>query len=169
MRFLASIALVLLLAVGASAESMEFPGFRLDSPVPFGAVQDFGGDVYFAVFPDTNDTNKVTLELIVIHTSHDSVAAIQDSGASARQVAVSTFMGKDEKPEQINKALCMGSTEAHLVYTSYTPRPNKTHVFQHLLDNGGLVTVALRDYGGNEPKVVGEVLRAISNTFVALF
>ena len=91
------------------------------------------------------------------------------SGADPRKVAISTFMEKVGQPEQINKALFMGTTEARLVYTSSSPRPNTTHIFQHSRENGALVTVALRDYGGNEPGVVGKVLQALSNTFVATY
>lgn len=161
------LALLILLSLQAGAEVMDFPGYRWDSPLPFGPVQDFGGETYFAVYPDVLDTNQVKLELIVITTPYDSVALIKDSGADPRRVALSTFMDKNDRPEQINKALFMGTTAARQVYTSAQPRPNTTHVFQHFFENGALLTVALRDYGGNEPGAVGEVLRAVSQTFVS--
>ena len=60
-------------------------------------------------------------------------------------------------------------TSSGLIHFARTPRPNTAHVFQKELENGALVTVALRDYGGNDPRVVGEILRALSQTFVAVY
>ncbi len=163
------LAFLVLFCLQAGAETMEFPGYRWESPFPFGETQEFSEGVYFSVYPNETDTSKVKLELIVIHTPYDSVALIKESGADPRKVAISTFMEKVGQPEQINKALFMGTTEARLVYTSSSPRPNTIHIFQHSRENGALVTVALRDYGGNEPGVVGKVLQALSNTFVATY
>ncbi len=163
------IALFCLLCLQASAEPMDFPGYRWDSPVKFGEVQEWGTDAFFALYPNVADTNQVTLELIVVHTPRESVATIQEAGANPRRATISMFLGIDGQPEQINKALFMGEGEARLVYSSRTPRPNTAHVFQKELENGALVTVALRDYGGNDQRIVGDILRALSQTFVAVY
>ena len=165
----ALLAIFCLLCLQAGAKPMDFPGYRWDAPVEFGAVQEWGTDAFYALYPNVTDTDKVTLELIVIHTPRESLVAFQEAGVNPRSSILSAFLGIEGRPEQINKALFMGETEAHLVYSSRSPKPNVAHVFQRNLENGAVVTVALRDYGGNDPRVVGEILRALSQTFVAVY
>lgn len=158
---------VLLLLCGAVwAEPMTLPGYRWDPPVKFGALQELGPDAYFATYPADAEYEEVQLEFVLVHTPRESVVTMQEGGADAKTLALVTFLGLSGRPDQINKTLFMGGTEARTVYTSNIPRRHTAHVYQKYLEDGSLVTVALRDYGGGGP-LVGDVLRGISDTLVS--
>lgn len=146
---------------------MRLPGYIWDSPVKFGEVQELGPDAYFATYPADVEYEKAQFELVVVHTPRDSVVTMQEGGADPGTLALVTFMGLSGKPEQINKTLFMGGTEARKVFRSQIPRQHTAHVYQKYLDDGTLVTVGLRDFGGSDPPLVGDVLRGIADTFVS--
>lgn len=167
---LSFIALLLSLCTGIWAEpnTMTLPGFKWETPVAFGEVQELGPDAYVATYPADVDYEDAKLELIVAYTPRESVVTMQEGGADPKTLALVTFLGLTGRPDQINKTLFMGGTEARCVYPSDVPRRHTAHVFQKFLDDGSLITVGLRDFGGNGP-VVGDVLRGISETFVPTF
>jgi hypothetical protein len=101
----------------------------------------------------------------VVHSPRESVSAIREAGADPATLARVTFLSLSGQPEQIAKTVFMGGTEACSLFRSSSPRPHTAHVFQKYLDDGSLVTVALRDYGGHPPQLTADVLRAISETF----
>ena len=162
--------IVFLLCSMAWAEptTMTLPGFTWQSPIVFGEVQELGPDAYDATYPADVDYEEAKLELVVAYTPRESVVTIQEGGADPKTLALVTFMGLSGRPDQVNKALFMGGTEARTVYDSDVPRRHTAHVFQKYLEDGALVTVGLRDYGGNGP-LVGDVLRGISETFAPTF
>jgi hypothetical protein len=156
----------LALAGLAWAEPMRMPGYLWEPPVSFGELQELGPDAFYAAFPADAEIEQSQLELIVVHTPRESVVTMQESGANPRTLALATFLGLTGRPEQINKTLFMGTTEARLVYLSENPRRHVVHIYQADLDDGSLVTVALRDYANGRPPL-GDVLRAISDSFVS--
>lgn len=163
-RFL--IALVLLCSVVASAEPMKLPGYLWDSPVKWGVLQEAAPDAYFASYPADADAEAAQLDFLVVHTPRESAVTMKENGADPQAVVLADFLGITGRPEQINKALFLGGTEARRVWTSSIPRPNTVHVFQKYLEDGTLVTVGVRDYGTvKPPSVVGDVLTGISNSF----
>ncbi len=164
LRLLAVAAAVLLFSKAVSAEPMRFPGYTWDAPLKFNAVQELGPDAYLAAYPAEAGENEAKIELIVISTPRESVAAMQEGGANPRTLALATFMGLTGQPEQINKAMFLGETEARLVYQADFPRPHIVHIFQKMLDDGSMVTVALRNYGA-PPAEFGKALQALSETF----
>lgn len=161
---------LLLLCAGAWAEptTMTLPGFKWTSPVAFGEVQELGPDAYSATYPADVDYEDAQLEFIMAYTPRESVVTIQEGGADPKTLALATFLGLSGRPDQVNKALFMGGTEARCVYPSNVPRRHTAHVFQKYLEDGSLVTVGLRDFGGAGP-LVGDVLRGISETFTPTF
>jgi hypothetical protein len=146
---------------------MPLPGYTWDSPITFGEVQELGPDAYFATYPADVEYEKAQIELVVVHTPRESVATMTEGGADPRTLALVTFLGLSGRPDQINKTLFMGGTEARTVFSSNIPRRHTAHVYQKLLDDGSMVTVGLRDFGGSPPPLVGEVLRGIADTFVS--
>lgn len=163
-RFFAAAAAVLLLCQAVLAEPVRFPGYVWDAPLKFNAVQELGPDAYLAAYPAEAGENEAKIELIVISTPRESVATMQEGGANPKTLALATFMGLTGRPEQINKALFLGETEARLVYEADFPRPHIVHIFQKMLDDGSMVTVALRNYGA-PPAEFGQALQALSDTF----
>lgn len=158
---------LLLCTVGSWAEPMAFPGYTWDSPIVFGEIQELGPDAYFATYPADAEYEKARFEMVVVHTPRESVATMQEGGADPGALALSTFFGLSGRPEQINKTLFMGGTEARLVFTSSIPRPHTAHVYQKVLEDGSMVTVGLRDFGGGPAPLTGDVLRGIADTFVS--
>lgn len=163
------IALLLLFGVAAGADPMRFPGFTWDSPIAFGEVLELGPDAYGALYPAEaeSDLEKLLLQLVVISTPRESVATMRDGGGEPTSMVVSSLLGLSGRPEQINKMLFMGETEARTVYLSNHPRPHAAHVISKYLDDGSMVTVALRDFSGQQSKLLGQLLQALSHSFVA--
>ncbi len=161
------VVLWVLFCSSALADPMRFPGFVWDSPIEFGEVLELGPDAYGAMYPAEAESNieAVLLQLVVISTPRESVATIQEGGGEPKGLVLSSLLGLSGKPEQINKTLFMGGTEARKVYLSNHPRPHVAHVFQKSLDDGSLVTVAVRDFSGRQPGLTGSVLQALANTF----
>jgi hypothetical protein len=145
---------------------MKLPGYTWDSPVKFGELQEGGPDAYIAGYPASAEGDKTQLDFIVVHTPRESAATMKENGADPETVVLADFLGLSRRPEQINKTMFMGGTEARKVWTTSIPRPNTVHVYQKYLEDGSLVTVALRDFGGvRPPSLVGDVLRGIADTF----
>lgn len=145
---------------------MRFPGFSWDAPLKFNAAEELGPDAYLSKYPAEAEENQAKIELIVIATPRDSVALMEEGGANPKTLALATFLGLTGQPQQINKAMFLGQTEARLVYQADFPRPHIVHIFQKMLDDGSMVTVALRNYGA-PPAEFGSALKALSETFQA--
>lgn len=156
---------LLLFTSSVLAEPMALPGYTWDSPVKFGEVQELGPDAYFATYPADVEYGQAQLELIVVHTPRDAVAMMQEGGADPKSDTLVIFLGLAVQPDEINKTLFMGSTEARLVFESSVPRQHTAHVYQKYLQDGALVTVGVRDFGSKS--LIADVLRGISETFAS--
>lgn len=148
---------------------MTLPGYTWDPPIPFGEVQELGPDAVFALYPADAEPDQARFELVVVHTPRDSIAMMREGGADPKSLALVTFFGLSGRPEQINKTLFMGGTEARLVYRGSIPRPHILHLYQKYLEDDALVTVGLRDFGGGDPSLTAEVLRGLAETFRPTF
>ena len=152
-----------LFTVPALSDNAPFPGYIWNSPLVFGPPVALGADAYSATWPAEADYDEAQLELDVITTPREAVRGMEKAGVPVADVVLSTYLGLSGSPEEINKTLFMGGTAARRVYTSSVPRDHRVHVFQKNLDNGALVTVAVRVYSQDAPS--GEVLSAIANSF----
>lgn len=162
MRFLA-LALLVMLAVPAGADPIEISGFTLDCPLEKTEITRLGPGAHSCTWPAGAPYKEVNLELVVATIDAAAVKQMQEHGTSPSQLALSNFLGLTGQPEEINKTLFLGSTSARRVYSTKIPRPQRVHVFEKSLPDGGYVMVAVRDFGGNE--LLGKLLQSIANTF----
>lgn len=141
-------------------QSYHSQGLTFQLPVEFSQPAKAGLGAEELHFP-ANRT-PVEAEIITFLAEAEQVKGMAAAGQSANRYFVSTYLGLDWQPEQINKALIGDMGGRHLVFHSKLARACRIDIYERELEDGRFFAVALRTYSAVDEKQrieIGEALR----------